>query len=64
MAQTGRSGQLKGKSQDLRMTFNKLEGVSDLVVQPSTLSYRERVELQKKHGYEYGRWAAAAGWGD
>jgi hypothetical protein len=59
MAQTGRSGQLQSKSQNLHMTFKKLEGVSDLVVQPSTLSYRERVELQKKHGYEYGRCAAA-----
>jgi hypothetical protein len=40
-------------------TFGKLEGVSSRVIQPSTLTYRERVQLRSKHGFEYGRCAEA-----
>jgi hypothetical protein len=37
----------------LRTTFGKLEGSSKHVVLPSTLGYRERTELAKKHAFEY-----------
>ena len=43
----------------LHSTFGRLEGVSERVIQPSTLTYRERVQLRSKHGYEYGRYADA-----
>lgn len=43
------------EQQQLRTTFGQLEHVADKVVLPSTLNYRERAEMQKKHGCEYGR---------
>eukprot|EP00878_Enallax_costatus_P027365 GHUV01029448.1.p1 GENE.GHUV01029448.1~~GHUV01029448.1.p1 ORF type:complete len:224 (+),score=48.23 GHUV01029448.1:56-673(+) len=41
--------------QQLRTTFGQLDHVADKVILPSTLNYRERAELQKKHACEYGR---------
>lgn len=45
--------------QRIRKTFGQLEHIADRVTFPSTLSYRERAEMQKKHGCEYGRCASA-----
>ncbi|WIA35534.1 hypothetical protein OEZ86_003960 [Tetradesmus obliquus] len=47
-----RFGQLE---QPVRTTFGRLEGVSECVVLPSTLGYRERQLLQKTAGFEYGK---------
>jgi hypothetical protein len=43
------------KEQPLRTTFGRLEGVSDCVVLPSTLGYRELQLLQNTAGFEYGK---------
>jgi hypothetical protein len=43
------------REQPVRTTFGRLEGVSDCVVLPSTLGYRERQVLQKSAGFEYGK---------
>lgn len=43
------------KEKKMRTTFGQLEHVADKVAFPSTLNYRERAEMQKKHGCEYGR---------
>jgi hypothetical protein len=43
------------REQPMRTTFGRLEGVSECVVLPSTLGYRERQVLQKTAGFEYGK---------
>lgn len=46
------------QDQQVHTTFGQLDHVADKVILPSTLNYRERAELQKKHACEYGRWAS------
>jgi hypothetical protein len=55
MAPSSSTQQFGQREQPLRTTFGRLEGVSERVILPSTLGYRERQLLQKTAGFEYGK---------